>query len=120
MIKKIILVLCLFFVFQPIALSDEIIDSKGNVIPCKIETVSEGFIEYKKDGVFYTFIRSKDSPIFNDYVDAVENLFQRHWVIVRYSGKIILKDMWSVIIQNENGNIDIPFYKIKNIGIYKP
>jgi hypothetical protein len=117
--KKIILTICCLFIVQNLTFGDEIIDSKGTIIPCEIETVTEGFIEYKKDGNLYTFIREGSSPIFNDYVDARQKLFDKT-SIIRYSGKIIVKDMWSVIIQNGNENIDIPFYRIKFIGIYKP
>lgn len=119
MIKKIILIFGILFISQLITFADEIIDAKGNVIPCKIETVMGGLVEYKKDGNMYMFAREDNSPIFNDYVDVKEKFFKKDSV-VRYFGKIIVKDMWNVIIRNDNGNIEIPFYKIKFIGVYKP
>ena len=119
MIKKIFLLFCFIFIFQPFVFADEIIDAKGNIIPCKIETVEAGFVEYRKNESLYTFTREKDSMIFNDYVD-VEEKFLKKESIKRYYGKVILKDFWSVVIQNKNGKIDIPFFKIKFIGIYKP
>lgn len=117
--KKIIFALCFLFMVQSFVFADEIIDSRGVTVPCKIETVDAGLVEYKKDGLLNTFVRENDSLIFNDYVDVREKLFKNDSV-VRYSGKIITKDMWSTIIQNENGQIDIPFYRIKFVGVYKP
>lgn len=117
--KKIFLVCFLVLMSQSLVLADEIIDAKGFVIPCKVETVEAGLIEYKKDGSLYTFTREENSPIFNDYVDVRLKLFKKD-ADGRYSGKIIAKDMWSTIIQNENGNIDIPFFRVKFVGVYKP
>lgn len=104
---------------QSLVFADEIIDSKGTIIPCKIETVEDGFIEYKKDGNLYQFARINDSLIFNDYVDAKTKLLKEESV-VRYSGKVISKDMWGAKLRNNDGDIDIPWYRIKFVGIYKP
>lgn len=117
--KKIVFAICFLFMVQPLAFADEIIDAKGIIIPCKIETVEADLIEYKKDGELYTFTREVNSPVFNDYVDTRLNLLKKD-DIKRYYGKIIVKDMWSTIIQNESGQIDIPFYKVKFVGVYKP
>lgn len=121
--KKIILMVCLLLMAQIFAslkvFADEIVDSKGNIIPCKIETVEDGFIEYHKDGNLYTFTRENNSLVYNDYVDVRENLFDRD-SIIRHSGQIIVKDSWGLVLQNENGNIDIPFYRVKFVGVYKP
>lgn len=99
--------------------ADEIIDAQGNIIKCKVETVEDDFIEYKKEGNLYSFTREANSPIFDDYIDVRVNLLKKE-SITRISGKILVKDMWSVIIRSENGQIDIPFYRIKFIGVYKP
>ncbi len=117
--KKIILAVCCLFMLQSLVFADEIIDAKGTIIPCRIETVCDGFVEYKKDGNLYTFTREEASPVFNDYVDIRLKLLKKE-PTARYSGKIIIKDMWGVIIRNENGNIDIPWYKIQFVGVYKP
>lgn len=125
--KKIILMVCFLLMVQLVAhiftqssvFADEILDSKGNIIPCKIETVEEGFIEYHKDGNLYTFTRTENSPVFNDYIDVRLKLLKKD-SITRYSGKIIAKDMWSTILRNENGDIDIPWYRVKFVGVYKP
>lgn len=117
--KKILITSLIFFAFQSIVLADEIIDSKGQIIPCKIETVMDGFIEYKKDGSINYFAREKYQPIFNDYVDVRTKLNKKD-SIQRYSGKIIVKDFGGVRIRNEHGDINIPWYRVKFIGIYKP
>lgn|SRR5574344_884666 len=120
MIKKLIITcICLLFVSQTASFADEIIDAKGEVIPCKIETVLSGLIEYHKNGNRYFFSREEASPVFNDYVDVKKNLFNKKDT-TRYFGKIYVKDMWSLIITTDKGDIDVPFYKIKFIGIYKP
>lgn len=118
--KKILTACFLFLMVQSFAFADEIIDSKGNITPCKIITVSDGLIEYKKDGNLYSFTRSQDSLIFNDYVDVRTELFRRNPVITRYSGKVIIKDLENVRLRNENGDMDIPFYRVKFVGIYRP
>lgn len=125
--KKIIFAICFLFIgllgaqifAQSAAFADEIIDAQGNIIPCKIETVEDGFIEYYKDGNLHTFTREENSPVFNDYVDVRVKLLKKDSVI-RHSGKILVKDMWSVIMQNENGQMDIPWYRVKFVGVYKP
>lgn len=122
--KKIILMVCLLLMVQIFAnlkvFADEIVDSNGNIIPCKIETVEAGFIEYyHKNGNLCTFTREDNSPIYNDYVDVRDKLFRKD-SIIRYSGMIVLKDAWSLVLKNENGNIDIPFYRVKSVGVYKP
>lgn len=117
--KKIILAFCFLLMLQSFALADEIIDSNGNIIPCKVITVADGLVEYKKDGNLYCFAREINSPVFNDYVDVRVKLLKKESV-TRYSGKIILKDLENVRLRNENGDMDIPFYRVKFIGIFKP
>jgi len=121
--KKIILVCFLFmlaqFLVQIPVLADEIIDSSGNIVPCKIETIMGGLVEYKKDGSMHYFEREKDQPIFNDYVDVRDKLFKNE-VITRYTGKILAKDFDGLRIRNENGDMDIPWYRVKFVGVYKP
>lgn len=119
--KKIGLAICFLLaqIFLPCAFADEIIDSNGTIVPCRIETVSGGLIEYKKDGNLYCFQREKDSPVFNDYIDVRDKLYKRH-SIERYTGKIILKDSEGVRIRNQNGDMAIPWYRVKFVGIYKP
>lgn len=117
--KKLLLILSFLLITNTPVFADEIIDARGTIIPCRIETIMDGLIEYKKDGNLYSFTRAQDSPVFNDYVDVRTNLLKRH-SISRYIGKIIVKDMWGMTLQNENGNINIPFYKIKYLGVYKP
>ncbi|MDD3435804.1 MAG: hypothetical protein PHC64_01480 [Candidatus Gastranaerophilales bacterium] len=116
--KKIILAGLLFFMAQSLVVADEIIDSKGNITPCKVVTVMNGLIEYKKDGSLYNFEREKDSLIYNDYVDVRDKFF-KNAKITRYTGKIVVKDVENVILRNENGDVNIPWYRVKFIGIYK-
>lgn len=117
--KKIILTCFLFLMAQNLVFADEIIDAKGKVIPCKVITVVDDLVEYKKDGNLYSFTRPQESPIFNDYVDVRTNLSKKNSV-ERYFGKIIVKDWENVKLRNENGDIDIPFYKVKFVGVFKP
>lgn len=117
--KKIILTVCFLFMAQSFVFADEIIDAAGNVIPCKIINISDGFIEYEKEGNRYSFIRNEDQVIFNDYVDVRTKLFDKT-AITRYSGKILIKDLENVRIRNEDGDMDIPWYRVKFVGIYRP
>ncbi len=121
--KNIIMIftMCLitFFASQKLVFADEIIDSQGNIIKCTVETVEEDFVQYKKHGNMYSFTREQSSPIFNDFVDVRVNLWKEK-SIKRISGKILFKDIWNTLIENEEGRIDIPFYRVENIGVYKP
>lgn len=121
--KKIILALYFSFMvytsLNSLVFADEIINAKGTIVPCKIETVEGGYIEYRKNGTLYNFAREEESPIFNDYVDIRTKLFKKNST-ERISGKIVVKDMWSTIIRNDSGQIDIPFFRVKFIGVYKP
>ena len=119
--KKIISVFALFiFVLakSPV-LADEIVDASGAVIPCKVETVADGLIEYTSEGNLYCFHREKSSQIFNDYVDVRVNLRKKE-AITRYSGQLISKDSNGAIIRNDSGDMHIPWYRVKFVGIYKP
>lgn len=118
--KNIVFAVCFLFLgCQSIVFADEIVDSKGNIIPCKIETVSDGLVEYYKEGLLYRFVRQESSPVFNDYVDVRTNLLKRD-AVQRYSGKVLIKDVWSTTIRNEQGDIDVPFYRVKSVGVYRP
>jgi len=124
--KKILSVLFMLVLAQAsvqvATFADEIVDSKGTITPCKIETVAGGLIEYKKDGNLYSFQREKNSLVFNDYVDArvKVDVQKKEIPITRYSGEIISRDFDGVIIRNENGDTHIPWYRVKFIGVYKP
>lgn len=117
--KKLLLILSFLLITNSAVFADEIIDAKGTITPCHIETVMGGLVEYKKDGNLYSFARAQSSPVFNDYVDVKTNLLKRD-SISRFFGKVIIKDMWGLTLNNENGNIKVPFYKVKFVGIYKP
>jgi hypothetical protein len=121
--KKILLtVFVLFlaqFVVQSSALADEIIDSKGNIIPCKIISVSDGLIEYKKDNCQFSFNRILKDPVFSDYVD-VRRIVSGKLVLERISGYVSCKNLGGVIVKKEGEIIDIPWYWVANLGIYKP
>lgn len=101
------------------AFADEILDSKGNIIPCKIETVEDGFVEYKKGGSLYSFVREKDSLVFNDYIDVRVKIFKNS-MVTRFSGKIVAKDAYGAIFKTEDGNMNIPWYRVKFVGVYRP
>lgn len=119
--KKIISACFLFILVlaQTPVFADEIIDSKGVIIPCKLETVAEGLIQYSKDGNLYSFHRLDNSSVFNDYVDVKVDLRKKESV-TRTSGRLLAKDFDGVIIRNENGDMHIPWYRVKFIGVYKP
>lgn len=117
--KKIILILGLLFITQSFVFADEVIDNKGNITPCKIVTVNDGFIEYQKDGCLYNFKRESGQKVFNDYVD-VRTVVDKKQIIERQSGNIILKDFSGVRINTDKGDISIPWYRVKFVGVYKP
>lgn len=117
--KKIILVCFLVLMAQNFVFADEVIDAKGKVIPCRIVTVVDDLVEYKKDGNLYSFTRPKESLVFNDYVDVRVKLYKKH-SIERYFGKVIIKDLENVRLRTENGDMNIPWYRVKFVGVFKP
>jgi hypothetical protein len=118
--KKFAVILGLLLMFvQTAAFADEIISQSGKVNDCKIISVENGLIEYKKDGNSRSFMRESASPIFNDYVDVQTNLISGD-SIIRYKGNIIIKDMQEVIILTNEGYVKVPWFKVRKIGIYKP
>lgn len=117
--KKIILVCFLFLMAQSLVVADEIIDAKGNIVPCKVETIMDGLIEYKKNGVLHSFARENDQAIYNDYVD-VRVISSKKISSQRFFGKIIHKDIAGVKIRNEDGDMMIPWFRVKFVGVYKP
>lgn len=117
--KKILLITTLFLLAQLSVFADEIIDASGNVTECKIVTVSEGLIEYDKDGSLFSFVRNSKDNVFNDYVDFVPSLKERQ-VLERVYGTIIYRDFKSVLIKTKDGNMQIPWYRIRLVGLYRP
>lgn len=117
--KKIFLTCFLFLMAQSFVFADEIIDAKGKIIPCHIVTVVDDLVEYKKDGNLYSFTRPNESLVFNDYVDVRVKLYQKR-SIERYFGKVIVKDWENVRLRTENGDMNIPFYRVKFVGVFKP
>lgn len=117
--RKLILVFGLLFIIQSVSFADEVINSKGETITCKIETVNDDLVEYKKDGYLTSFVRVSEQPIFNDYVDIQTDMLKKE-SIVRYPGKVIVKDSFGVRLRSVNGDMEIPIYKVKFIGIYNP
>ena len=105
---------------QNLVFADEIVDSKGVITPCKIITVSDGFVEYEQNGCLNTFCRNIDQPVFNDYVDVRTKLFAKHETITRYCGTLVMKDFGGVTIRTTNGIMNIPWYRVKFVGVYKP
>jgi len=117
--KKILLTVFLFLIAQSFVLADEIINSKGDILPCKIVTVADGLIEYEKEGCLYSFTRATEAPVFNDYVD-VRIKFGKNEVTQRVSGKIYFRDFGGVKIKTQNEDMQIPWYRVKFVGIYNP
>lgn len=116
--KKIVCLCLMVLATQGFCLADEVIDANGNIIHCKIETVSGGLIEYIKDGNLLSFQR-ENSVIFNDYVDVRTNSLKKDSV-KRITGTILVRDFDGVRIMNSDGLTNIPNYRVKFIGIYKP
>lgn len=114
----VILGLCLVVMIRACAFADEVIDESGQITKCKITGIVSGLIEYKKNGLYRTFVRPKTSLIYNDYVDVKSSIFKPN-KILRYKGQIIVRDIQEVIIQTNEGYVKVPWYRIKNVGIYK-
>lgn len=117
--KKIILVCFLVLITQSLVLADEIIDAKGNIVPCKVETVMDGLVEYKKGGSLHSFVRENDQAIYNDYVD-VRVISSKKISSKRFFGRVLHKDLAGVKIRNEDGDMMIPWFRVKFVGVYKP
>ena len=122
--KKILLTAFVLFLAQFMAqtsvFADEIIDSKGDITPCKIVTVSDGLIEYQKDGGRISFNRIIKDPVFSDYVDVVTSIKYKKIDVERITGYVSVKNLGGVIIKKDGECIEIPWFRVLNVGIYKP
>lgn len=118
--KKIVLMLAILLVTPMLVFADEIINSKGTIIPCKITSINDVYVEYQKDGTTHYLQRYKEQPIFNDYVDVFSGVKKGNRII-RYTGKILSKDFRGIfLITGNEENMQIPWYRIKFIGVYDP
>lgn len=117
--KKILSAIFIFLMAQSFVFADEIINAKGDILPCKVVTVSSDYIEYEKNGCLYSFSRQFEQPVFNDYVD-VRMIVDKKVVTQRISGKIYFKDFGGVKIKTQSEEMQIPWYRVKFIGIYNP
>ena len=116
--KKILTVLLIFMGLAGCAFADSIHDSKGGVINGKIDGISDGIIQIKKDGNIITFIRPKPSPVYKDSILVRKRLisFQK----IKYSGYIIFADSGFVRILCEDNQITVPRYKVSNMELFIP
>jgi len=117
--KKILLMVGVFLLAQSFVFADEIIDSKGNITPCKIISVGDGLVEFKKDGCLYSFRRLGKDPVFGDYVDVRKILFKGESV-ERISGQVYCKNFGGVMIKTQDEVMNIPWFRVQNAGMYKP
>jgi len=117
--KKILLLVVVLLLTQSFVLADEIIDSKGNITPCKIITIEDGLIEYQKDGCMLSFERVNKDPVFADYVD-VRKIISKKVSVERISGYLSVKNFAEVVIKTSDGVMNIPWYWVKNVGVYRP
>lgn len=101
------------------AFADEIIDRVGNITPCKITSVSDGLIQYKINGSEFSLRREYNNPVFNDYVETISSI-GKEIKTVRYTGKLVFKDHTMVTIRTNNEDVNIPWYRVKLIGLYNP
>lgn len=118
-IKNIFFIIIMLLFIQN-AYADEIIQADGTTTVCKIESVMGGLIEYRQNGSLNYFTRVSQSPIFSDYVIVRDKLFKKEG-ITRYSGTVVLKNNWNtIILTNDRKYMEIPFFRVKFIGIYRP
>ncbi len=120
-LKNFFITLCAIFALTASnAFADEIVQADGTTIPCKIETVMDGLIEYRQNGSLHYFTRVSQSPIFSDYVMVKDRLFKKE-SLSRYTGRVVIKSTWSTtLLTDDNKYMEIPFFKVKFIGIYRP
>lgn len=100
-------------------MADEVIDRSGNTFECKLETVTGGIVEYTRQGNLYSFARTADKALFNDYVDVRTTLWHPTHT-ERVFGHITYRDHYALMMKTKDGDITIPCYRNHFVGIYKP
>lgn len=122
-IKSFLILFLTIFCFQTACFAsifnDEIVADNGKTIPCHVISVLDGFIEYNSNGSKYKFTRENQSAIFSDYVD-VRTKLGKNGITSRYTGTIIYKDYFNLVMRKDGNIVEIPFYRVRQIGIYKP
>ena len=116
--KKIFLLFWVFIGLTSSAFADSVHDSRGGVINGKIDGVSDGIIQIKKDGNIITLIRPKASPVYKDSIIVRKRLISTQKN--KYSGYVIFADNGFVRILCQDTQIVVPRYKVSNIELYVP
>lgn len=115
--KKIFLTVLCLFCFAGSAFADTIYN-KDKEIKCKVEGVTGGLISAAVNGNLMSFKRSKENPVFKDYVEARKFLFSRE--IIKYTGRVEYADNARVKILQDGVLITVPRYKVVNISVFIP
>ena len=116
--KKIILIIFMFLFCTASAFADSVYDNRGGVINGKIDGISEGIIQIKKDGNIITIIRPVQSPVYKDSITVRKHLISKQKI--KYSGYIIFADNSFIKILCQDTKIVVPRYKVSDIELYVP
>ena len=116
--KKIILTIFTVLFFAGSAFADAVYDNRGGVINGKIDGISDGIIQIKKDGNIITIYRTVPSPVYKDSIIVRKHLLSTK--TIKYSGHIMFLDTGFVKILCQDTQIVVPRYKVKDVTVYVP
>ncbi len=106
------LILLIFVSFMPVFAKDTV-QTKDNIITGKIHSYVDGLIKINKNGIEYTFNRSKNIDYYGDFVQYKPKPVTRE-LIDAYC-RVVYVDVYKVVFETPSARIQVPRYRVKNV-----
>ena len=106
------LILLFFVSFLPVCAKDTV-QSRNSIMTGKIYSYVDGLIRIEKNGMEYTYTRSKNADYFGDYIQYKEKPV--FGALIDTNCRISYVDLYKVIFETQTARISIPRYRVKNI-----
>ncbi len=107
-----IFILLILFSFLPVYAKDTV-QTSDMLLTGKISSYVDGLVKINKNGMEYTFTRSKNIDYFGDFVQYRENPFKK--ALTDANCRVIYIDLYKVVFELPTSRIQVPRYRVKNI-----
>lgn len=106
------LILCLFLTLAP-AFAKDTVQTSDTIVTGRIFSYVDGLIKINKDGMEYTFTRSKNIDYFEDFVQYKNKPLAKQLTDVYC--RVIYIDLYKVVFETPSVRIQVPRYRVKNV-----
>ena len=106
------IILIVMFSFMP-AFAKDTVQTGDMILTGKIFSYVDGLIKINKDGMEYTFTRSKNIDYFGDFVQYKEKPTKR--ALTDVYCRVVYIDLYKVVFELPSARIQLPRYRVKNI-----